>query len=139
MESLKILAGMLEGKTYDDRLDEAEKFAKEHNLVFAFGYSDDLVEFYGAFRDEAYCYGGGDIPFTKKGVVTDNVELDEAIELLENNGYDVSSIHSQTNTVTAVMDKFWRLDTAIPHETFNLFEDGELVSVGIVFSMEDVR
>ena len=133
---------MLEGKTYDDRLDEAEAFAKEHNLVFAFGCSDDsddVVEFYGAFRDEAYCYQGGDIPFTKKGVVSDDGELEEAIKFLEANGYDVSSIHSQTNTVTAVMDKFWRLDTAIPHETFNLFEDGELVSVGVAFSMEDVK
>ena len=32
----------------------------------------------------------------------------------------------------------WSYKTDIPHETFNIYEDGELFCVGIVFSVEDL-
>ena len=35
-------------------------------------------------------------------------------------------------------DTSWSFETPIPHETFNIYEDGELFCVGIVFSMDDL-
>ena len=32
----------------------------------------------------------------------------------------------------------WTFETDIPHETFNIYENGELFCVGIVFRMEDL-
>ena len=91
--------------------------------------------------EEGYCYGGGDLPFTKKGLVNDTGELEDALNVLMENGYDVSSIHAQTNIIKAVRDTkgVWRFETEIPHKTFNVMEDGELSSVGIAFRMEDVK
>jgi len=31
----------------------------------------------------------------------------------------------------------WTIETVIPHETFNLYEEGKLFSVGIVFDIAD--
>ena len=125
----------------DRDIDSLNKFAKENNFVFIFGYSDDCVEFRGSIYDEGYCYGGGNLPFTKKGLVNDTGELEDALKVLTDNGYDVSSIHAQTNTVKAVRDTkgVWRFETDIPHKTFNVMEDGELSSVGIAFRMEDLK
>ena len=33
---------------------------------------------------------------------------------------------------------WWSYETDIPHETFNIYEDGEVWCVGIVFSVEDL-
>ena len=32
----------------------------------------------------------------------------------------------------------WSYKTDIPHETFNIYEDGELFCIGIVFSIDDL-
>lgn len=47
------------------------------------------------------------------------------------------------NTITAVwnddMSKAaWTFETEIPHETFNVCENGELFCVGIVLSVDDL-
>ena len=33
----------------------------------------------------------------------------------------------------------WSYETDIPHETFKIWEDGELFCIGLVFSIEDIQ
>ena len=140
MNALDELVSKLDGID-ESQIDSLNTFAEENNLVFIYGHSDDCVEFRGVIDEEGYCYGGGDLPFTKKGLVNDTGELEDVLKVLTDNGYDVSSIHAQTNIVKAVRDTkgVWRFETEIPHKTFNVMEDGELSSVGIAFRMEDVK
>ena len=54
------LAEKLNGMEYrTDIPKELIEQAKENGLVVVYGYSDDLIEFEGAFYDEGSCYKGG--------------------------------------------------------------------------------
>ena len=140
MNALDELVSKLDGID-ESEIDSLNEFAKENNLVFIYGHSDDCVEFRGVIDEEGYCYGGGDLPFTKKGLANDTGELEDALNVLMENGYDISSIHAQTNVIKAARDSegVWRFKTEITHKTFNVMEDGELSGIGIAFRMEDVK
>ena len=95
--------------------------AKENDLVIVFGASDDLMEFRGAIDDEADCYNGGYVMFNKNGT-----------------GNDAMS----GNCILANWcdgDIAWTYETEIPHETFNIMDDGEIYCLGIVFCIDDLK
>ena len=107
--TLKEFAKMLDGREYLHEITkEEEALAKELGFVVVFGYSDDNAELRGAIDDEIVCFDGGvlehdDLP---GGIYADWCPED--------------------------MDCSWSYGTSIPHETFNIYEHGELYCVGIV-------
>lgn len=85
--------------------------AEENGLVVVFGASDDLCEIRGAEDDEIDCFDGGEATIAGAKVKINWCK----------DGYS------------------WTYDTDIPHECFDVYEDGEKYCRGIVFSISDVR
>lgn len=134
----KELATMLSGCQYGIEMSRyEEQMARENGLVVVFGRSDDNAEFRGAINDEAVCYDGSTIYLTKDGVLsepgcgdTDCKHYKSAIQ----NAVSIDAVWCDPETGASLS-----YHTAIPHETFNIYEDDELYCVGIVFSMEDLK
>ena len=89
----------------------AAAIAEENGLVVVFGASDDLCEIRGAEDDEIDCFDGGEATIAGAKVKINWCK----------DGYS------------------WTYDTDIPHECFDVYEDGEKYCRGIVFSIADVR
>ena len=107
--TLKEFAKMLDGREYLHEITkEEEVLAKELGFVVVFGYSDDNAELRGAIDDEIGCYDGG---------VLEHDALPAAI---------------YADWCPEDIDCSWAYGTSIPHENFNIYEDGELYCVGIV-------
>lgn len=123
----KELAEMLNGREYGCEIGDSEVIeARENGLVVVYGYSDDNMEFEGALTGEVGCYGGGEAYVTKTDVF-----------------YMKEDAPSHAKEIRAVWcdkesDAAWTYKTEISHETFNIYEFGELFCVGIVFSVEDL-
>lgn len=131
----KELAQLLNGRECRNEItSDEEKLAKENNLVVVFGESDDLMEFRGAIDDEVDCYDGGTAYLTKKGVIQNECD-DKYCPYFE-------ELQEQAEQIHAIWDNgdyLWSYKTDIPHETFEIFEDGEKECQGIVFSMNDLK
>ena len=105
----KEFAQMLDGREYQHEITkEEEALAKELSFVVVFGYSDDNAELRGAIDDEIGCFDGG---------VLEHKDLPSGI---------------YADWCPEDMDCSWAYVTSIPHEKFNIYEDGELYCVGIV-------
>jgi hypothetical protein len=106
-------------------------------LVVVYGYSDDNVELRGAIDEEVGAWNGATIRLTKTGVLQ-GPTCDSA----ENcNCPYFAAAKNAAKTIEAVWGAggvSWTFETDIPHETFNIYENGELFCVGIVFRMEDL-
>lgn len=124
----KEVAEQLNGRAYGDIPKELCEAAKEAGLVIVCGASDDLMEFYGAIEDEGGCFDGGTVWFDKDGVSQDGSLRANEIKALWCEGHTSDGLPAT-----------WTYETEIPHETFNIWEDGELYCVGIVFSIEDIQ
>lgn len=121
----KDLAAKLNGREYLNEITpEEEKEAEFNGLVVVYGYSDDNMEFAGAIDDEVGAFEGKTVCVDCKNGV---VPVGEGVPF---------------NLIKAIWhdtgDMCWSFETPIPHETFNIYEDGELFCVGIVFSMDDL-
>lgn len=134
------LAAQLHGRTYGKELTREEAAAaKAAGLVVVFGYSDDNMELRGAIDDEVGCYDGGTALVDTQGLLPDyeNIEKDER-DLLrtyfarEQNAVPVEAICGQEGYG-------WIYQTAIPHSTFDIIEDGAKYCRGIVFALADAR
>jgi len=130
----KEFAAMITGREIDEELTPSdERQAEQSRLVVVFGYSDDNAEFRGAIDGEVGCYDGGDIYLTKNGImqVPDCAEGDCPL---------FANIKEKARLIKAIWHNkggpCWTYETDIPHETFEVYEDGELFCVGIVFSTD---
>lgn len=127
-------ARMLDGREYGypQFTKEEIELAKDNGLVIVCGASDDLMEFEGIIRDEGACFDGGTVYFNQDGVIyrEDDVDPEECskITALWCEGEDENGEPAT-----------WSYETDIPHETFKIWEYGELYCIGIVFSIEDVK
>ena len=135
----KELAAKLNGREYCREItDEEVRQAKEAGLVVVFGASDDLIEFRGAIRDEGDCYDGGTVLIDTKGVLP---SWDSASES-EETAQEYFERKAKARTITALWAKepgyTWTYKTDIPHETFEIVEDGEPYCRGIVFNIGDI-
>ena len=119
---------------YGERLDDAlVESAKTNRIVIVFGASDDLMEFRGAVYDEIGAYGGTTAYITSSGLLTNECENDEC-------PYHAKE-RAAAKTIKAIFGEnapnaTWRYETTIPHATFNIYEDGEIYCVGIVFGLD---
>ena len=130
------LAATLDGREYRNEIaQEEEKSAKEHGLVVVFAYSDDNVELRGAIRDELGAYDGTTVYFTETGLWESKCE-DEDCPYAEKE-------RAKCKTIRAVWyapdSAPWTYETEIPHAKFNIYEDGELFCVGIVFEIAALK
>lgn len=111
---------------------EEIEIAKDSGLAIVCGASDDLMEFEGAICDEGSCFDGGIVYFNQDGVIYREDDADpedcSKITALWCKGKDENGKPAT-----------WSYETDIPHETFKIWEDGELYCIGIVFSIEDVK
>lgn len=132
--TLKEFAQILDGREYGfpQFTPEEIQTAKENGFVIVHGASDDLMEFEGAIRDEGGCFDGGEVYFNKTGVIfpEDDEQPEDCrqITALWCEGED-------DNGTSAT----WAYQTDIPHESFKIWEDGELYCIGIVFLIANVR
>lgn len=111
-----------------------DKEAAAHGLVIVYGASDDLMEFAGAIDDEIGCYDGGTAYLTSAGLLTNDCENENCPHF--------AKLKEQAATIEAVWSEegySWIYKTTIPHETFEIVEDGEKYCRGIVFSLADVK
>jgi len=133
----KELAAKLNGREYLHEITRGEaELAKASGLVVVYGASDDLIEFRGAIRDE----GGapGDVLIDAKGVLP---SWDSASEC-EESAQEYFERKAKARTITALWAKepgySWTYKTDIPHETFEIVEDGEPYCRGIVFNIGEI-
>lgn len=111
--------------------------AQSSGLVILCGASDDLMEFYGARREEIGCYDGGTAFVDADGVLPDRDCLDGDEELAE-----YVQRQKSAKSIEALWCKedgySWTYKTEIPHATFEVVEDEEPYCRGIVFALADL-
>ena len=131
----KEIAEILNGLEYCEDIKPMDiKYAKDNGVVIVFGASDDLMEFRGAIDDEAGCYGGGLVYFNRSG------ELISKCNDIDCPYFD--EIKEKASKIEAVWDSegyAWTYKTDIPHETFDIIDDGFTYCRGIVFLIDDVK
>lgn len=133
-QHMKIVAEKLNGREYGYELtDEEADQLKSVGLVVAFGYSDDNVEFRGAFNDEVGYYEEGEVLFANGDILCAPCDLHEECTLWKNAVKAAASI----KFVFSVNGLIFKTD--IPHEKFVVMdEDGAPFGEGIVFAYEDI-
>ncbi|MFJ2982215.1 MULTISPECIES: hypothetical protein [unclassified Pseudomonas] len=132
------LAAQLNGLEYPTRIPGALiAAAQSAGLVILCGASDDLMEFYGARREEIGCYDGGTAFVDSDGVLPDRDCLDGDEEIAE-----YVQRQKSAKPIEALWGKedgySWTYKTAIPHATFEVVEDEEPYCRGIVFALADL-
>ena len=133
----KELAQMLNGREYGFEITvQEEQMAKDSGLVVVFGCSDDILEFRGTFHKEEDARWNRATHLTKEGVVKKPcIESGECEYYAKctKGAKEINAVWYDANAGAA-----WSYKTDIPHETFDIYEDGELFCVGIVFSVDDL-
>lgn len=128
------MANRLNGREYGNEVTRDDEIdANKNGLVIVVGAGDDLMEFYGAIRDEVSCYGGGRAALTAFGLLENKCDCEDCPYHL--NEFDLAK------KVNAIWDKdgySWIYETDIPHAVFDILEDGEKYCRGIVFSLENL-
>lgn len=111
--------------------------AKQHRLVIIFGGSDDLMEFRGAVYDEIGAWEGTIAYFDSDGLLQNDCDNEEcpAFARRKQAAQTVRAIWSPESEP----DLSWAYETALPHSTFEVHEDGHVYCRGIVISLDDVR
>lgn len=140
------IANKLDGTEYPPRIPkDIEAAAKKAGIVIAYGCSDDLVELHGAIREELDAYDGVAFHVTHQGLFPD---IDHLIENYRNDArvnklreyFAMEGYEVEVEALwCAEPDISWTFKTTIPHETFNIMEDGAVFCRGIVFRLEDVK
>lgn len=138
-KAAKKLATQLNGSVYPLRIsNELAEQAKAAGLVIVYGASDDLMEFQGAIGDELTATDGRTVLVDVDGLLPDN---DDDIETDEDRARYYYR-KGKAKTIEALWakegDYSWTYRTAIPHETFEVVEDGGPYCRGIVFALADV-
>lgn len=111
-------------------------------MIVVLGASDDLIEFHGAFRDEA---GAGDeevIIISEKGILEKPIHDDMDEEDFEEQFLEYVESKKRGNKIVSFWDTegySWCYGTDLPHATFEIFEDGEKYCRGMVIDIKDLR
>ena len=118
--NLKEWAEALNGVEYSaDKIMVMAGDAMIDGVAIAYGASDDLLEFEGAIREEYAAYEG-----TARTPVK--------------GGRKVTAIWCPKDKSGKVWAS-WEIRTKIPHETFDIMEEGDLFCRGIVFYLRDAK
>lgn len=135
-ENVKKWAEKLNGREYGGwntlTMEEGEEL-KASGLVVVFGESDDLTEFRGAIDDEVGSLDGNDIYVKADGTIANN----------DGGTFDhfVPDKNPEFALIAARWDcdgYSWVYETDVPHESFDILEDGELYCKGVIFAVDDM-
>jgi hypothetical protein len=143
--TVKEWAEKLNGREYGEEVspEESRQMADE-GMIAVFGASDDLLEFRGDLYDECGAWEGIQAKLYKTN--------EGKIVLANTNGVDEIDEHLQELIEKAIarmliveakwcpkeLETSWLIETEIPHETFDIYEDGELYCRGIVFQSANI-
>lgn len=135
------LAAQLHGREYPFDMEAAEQHAaKEAGLVVIFGASDYLVEIRGAVHDELDAFGGTSFQMDAQGVIPEerdddwsDPEMELYLTRKKLGGRKIRALWCPND------EHSWAYQTAIPHATFDIVEDGNVYCRGIVFNVEELR
>jgi hypothetical protein len=138
----KQLAEILTGREYrSETTTEERNAAANAGLVIVFGAGDDLMEFEGAINDEVGSWKGATVTVDPTGIQADWDGIDSAdrrdIEFMrdyfrrEGGGRTIEALWAKEG------DYSWTFKTDLPHETFEIVEDGAPYCRGIVFALAD--
>lgn len=124
----------------DETADELESAMKAAGLVAAFGASDDLLELRGAIYDEVGAYKGTTVLLDESGLITRQCDNKDC----PHEKMRMAAAKKSAKKIEAVWcpknpDCSWLIKTDIPHETFDVMEDGELYCRGVVFKLADAK
>jgi len=134
---ISTLATRLDGTEYPPRFSkEIIARARESGLVFAYCVSDDNLCFDGAICDDASAYGGKKVRVDAKGIIPDfRVLVKDDIDAMrdffrrENGGVEIEAVWHDGGPIA------WTFETSVPHETFDIVENGDIFCRGIVFAV----
>lgn len=135
----KELATLLNGREYTKEITRAEAAqAKADGLVVVFGASDDLMELRGAIYDE---YGAPRSVFLDAaGLIPEFNDLCEDKDWQKLRDY-FTRFDGRKEIEAIWFDEpgspVWVYRTDIPHETFDILEDGQPYCRGIAFALAD--
>lgn len=136
--TMEQLAAAITGREYPPKfLKEETDAAKAAGLVICYGASDDLVEFEGAIHDEIGAYEGTKFRIDALGLRQKWSDVDRDSEA-------ACEAYSRRKSLPSYEVKArwdpgegysWKLETEMPHATFEIVEDGEPFCRGIVFAL----
>lgn len=137
----KYFADKLNGcEYYDDmrkKINALEQEAKTNGFVIVYGCSDDLVELAGAISDEVDAYEGVTFYLTQNGVKLFDRDCEQKrCPYIESDKKYLAAIEALWGVPDS--EYSWQYNTEIPHETFDVMEDGEKYCQGIVFKLSDL-
>lgn len=142
----KIIAKALNGLEYPFRYpNDLNDLAKASGIVIAYGMSDDLLQFNGAIYDELGAWRGREVLVCADCVLPDfdNIEHTESecqrYFSLKPHARKIKAVWCPTKDGEEKPWASWSIETQIPHETFDVMEDGELFCRGIVFYLTDIE
>jgi hypothetical protein len=134
----KEIAAALTGSEYPLQIaKDIKAAAKAAGIVIVYGASDDLMEFDGAISDEAGAWEGATVRVDAAGLIPDfdQIDKDDKEELRgyfkrEGGGKEIEALWSKDGYS-------WIYKTDLPHETFEIVEEGQPYCRGIVFLLAD--
>ncbi len=130
------IAEKLNGSVYPFNLGEdLQTECKENGFVVVCGASDDIMEFYGAFRDELGAYEGATAHINSEGLIQNecgDYDCPHYRKIIKE-AVTIDAIWTDNGSVPT-----WTYETKIPHETFLVLDDDNEYCRGIVFSLADV-
>lgn len=137
------LAKRMDGRQYPGAVKlEDTKFAKDHNLLIVHGYSDDIVQYDGAFCDEGY---GPVEYFTAKGRVSDpECDCDAArrehvAAKAKAASFDVCQGGFDVEKDGKTYSVFWNYKAhAFPYAQFDVMEDDSIYCIGMVIDLDAI-
>lgn len=131
--TIRKFARLLNNREYGNEItSKEEELAKELGFVVVFGSSDDLAELRGAINDEVGCYGSGRLYLDKDGIFEECDCRCSYSQKFKQKCKIIEALWCKKD------DVLWTYETDIPHETFNILEDGEVFCRGIVFKIENL-
>lgn len=132
MQVLQEAKRFLHGRKIGSEVLESDQaWLKSAELIVMFGASDDLVEIRGWVYDEIGVYGSREIVFINGELYSSKCESEECPHEAERKKKGV-----KVNALWGHGGVSWSFETSIPHETFDVIEDGEVFCRGIVFCRE---
>lgn len=126
MITAKELAEKLNGRAYGDGFDDV----KQRKAVWLLFTVHLMISWslMGAIYDEGGCFDGGRVYFDRNGVDQEGEERANWIDAVWCDGMNRDGLPAA-----------WTYKTDIPCEHFDIWEDGEIYCVGLVFSIEDLK
>ena len=105
---------------------ETVQFAKENGFLILFGTADGIIKLNGVLYDEIHAPDTRKIYLDKKGFL-EGKESENVVDIVAYSKKDSNNAHISL-----------AFETKIPHESFMIYDNGDLFCEAIVFRMSDI-